>query len=365
MFQQLANWLKERIRGRPFEALQIEVTSRCCLKCEMCPRSALAPQWPEVNLSWEAFERIASAFRYVRHVHLQGWGEPLLHPRLFEMIAAVKAAGCRVGLTTNGMGLDRETAGKLVAADLNLLSVSIAGATRETHEHLRVSSSFFSIVENVREIVRQRAEHPPNALKIELSYLMTKTNIAELPQAVELAGSLGVDELYAINLDYVVTPAHDGLKVFDRASLRDGFVRIVEEAQERARRADLAFRIYPLDLEEVAVCEAQPTKILFVSCEGWVSPCTYLALPGMTEIPRCFQGKPVRVPAARFGNVLEQGLMNIWENPAYRAFRKSFADRRLALAARSVAAVSGTAGAEWKMPPPPEPCRTCYKLYGV
>jgi len=365
MFEHIAHWLKKQFRGRPFEALQIEVTSRCCLKCEMCPRSALAHQWPEIDLSWEAFQRIVPVFGYVQHVHLQGWGEPLLHPRLAEMIAAAKAAGCRVGLTTNGMGLDRETAERLVAADLNLLSVSIAGATRETHERLRVSSSFSSIIENVREIVGRRAEHPANGLKIELSYLMTKTNMAELPQAVELAGSLGVDELYAINLDYVVTPVHDDLKVFDCASLRDGFVRIVEEARERARRAGLAFRPYPLDLEEVAVCEAQPTKILVVSCEGWVAPCTYLALPGLTEIPRCFQGKPLCVPATRFGNVLEHELMDIWENPAYRAFRKRFADRRLALAAKSAAAVSGTAGAEWKMPPPPEPCRTCYKLYGV
>jgi len=96
MFEHIAHWLKKQFRGRPFEALQIEVTSRCCLKCEMCPRSALAHQWPEIDLSWEAFQRIVPVFGYVQHVHLQGWGEPLLHPRLAEMIAAAKAAGCRV-----------------------------------------------------------------------------------------------------------------------------------------------------------------------------------------------------------------------------------------------------------------------------
>ena len=365
MLKRITNWFSKQTRGRFLEALQVEVTSRCCLRCEMCPRSSLAHQWPEIDLSWEAFQRIAPAFEYVRHVHLQGWGEPLLHPRLFDMIAAAKVAGCRVGLTTNGMGLDRETAEKLVEANLNLLSISIAGATRETHEGLRVGSSFSSIVENVREIVSRRAEHPANGLKIELSYLMTKANIAELPQAVELARSLHVDELYAINLDYVVTPAHDEMRVFGYPQLRDGFARTVEGARERAHQLGLAFRAYPLDLEEVAVCEAQPMKILVVSCEGWVAPCTYMALPGLTEIPRCFQGRPVTVPAARFGNVLEQELLDIWENPAYRAFRKRFADRRLALAARSVAAVSGTASTEWKMPSPPEPCRMCYKLYGV
>jgi MoaA/NifB/PqqE/SkfB family radical SAM enzyme len=180
-----------------------------------------------------------------------------------------------------------------------------------------------------------------------------------------LAASLGVDELYAINLDYVVTPRHDDLVVFGCPPLREGFVRIMEEARERARRVSLAFRPYPLDLEEVAVCEAHPTKILFISCEGWVAPCTYLSLPGQREIPRWFEGKRVTLSPVRFGNIQEQELMDIWEGPAYRTFRERFAERRLGLATRAFAAVSGGESGDSKMPPPPEPCLSCYKLYGV
>jgi len=33
-----------------------------------------------------------------------------------------------------------------------------------------------------------------------------------------------------------------------------------------AKDAGLAFRAYPLDPEEVAVCDANPLKILFISC---------------------------------------------------------------------------------------------------
>src|SRR5512134_3536072 len=109
MGEHVAGWFRRRIRGRQFEAFQIEVTSRCTLRCRMCPRAALEDSWPELDLSWEAFQGIARAFPEVQHVHLQGWGEPLLHPRLFEMIALAKRAGCRVGLTTNGMGLHRDS----------------------------------------------------------------------------------------------------------------------------------------------------------------------------------------------------------------------------------------------------------------
>jgi len=316
-------------------------------------------------LPWQAFARIARAFPRVRHVHLQGWGEPLLHPRLFDMIALAKAAGCRVGLTTNGMGLDAGTARRLLDLELDLLSVSIAGATREIHEGIRATSNFPLILENVRELLRLRAERKSPRPKLELSYLMTRTNVAELPRAVELAASLGVDELYAINLDYVVIPAHDRLRVFGGSPPGNGPGRLVDEARERARQVGLAFRAYPLALDEVAVCEAHPAKILFVSCEGWVAPCTYLTLPGQDEIPRWFEGKAVTVPVVRFGNVQERDLMDIWDGPAYRDFRERFAARRLALATRALAAVSGGERATAEIPPPPEPCRTCYKLYGV
>jgi MoaA/NifB/PqqE/SkfB family radical SAM enzyme len=365
MFKRVTDWIRRRAPARFFEAFQIEVTSRCSVRCEMCPRSVLADRWPEVDLPWQSFQRIARAFDRVEHVHLQGWGEPLLHPRLFDMIALAKGAGCRVGLTTNGMGLDRNTGKRLLDLNLNLLAVSIAGATRETHERIRVHSNFALILEQVRQFLNLRAGRVGGGTKAELSYLMATTNIAELPQAVELATSLGVDELYAINLDYLVTPTHGDLRVFGRSRERDGFARIVEEARARARRAGLAFRAYPLDLDEVAVCEAHPTKILFVSCEGWVSPCTYLSLPGQSEIPRWFDGKRVTVPAMRFGNIQDRELMEIWEGRGYQEFRERFAARCLGLATRAFAAFSGGESGDAKMVPPPEPCRTCYKLYGV
>ncbi|MGD0267067.1 MAG: radical SAM protein [Candidatus Methylomirabilota bacterium] len=365
MFQRLTDWLNRRTRGRFLEALQVEVTSRCTNRCVMCPRTVLAERWPEIDLSWHAFERTARAFPYARHVHLQGWGEPLLHPRLLDMVATAKAAGCRVGLTTNGMGLEPDTAKSLLDLGLDLLSISVAGATRDIHESIRVGSDFSQILGNVRQFLSFRAGRPGNGLKVELSYLMTRTNIAELPRAVELAASLGADELYAINLDYVVTPAHDQLRLFGCPDRREEAVRIVEEARRRARRIGLAFRSYPLDLEEVAICEAHPTKILFVSCEGWVSPCTYLTLPGQADIPRRFQGRQVSVPVVRFGNVLEEDFDSIWEGQVYRAFRQEFLRRETEAAARALVAATGDLDCEADLPPPPEPCLTCYKLYGV
>ncbi len=371
MLRRVASWLKSRVKGRDFEAFQIEVTSRCTLRCAMCPRAALAERWPEKDLAWPVFERIAVAFPRAEHIHLQGWGEPLLHPRLFDMIEVAKAAGCRVGFTTNGMHLTPEASRRLLALGLDLLAVSIAGATRATHERVRLGSSFPSILESLRAFLALRAERGLRQPKIEFMYLMLKTNIRELPEAVDLAASLGVDELVATNLEDVVTPVHDELKIFEDPARREAYRRLIEEAAARARRAKVAFRAYPIDPEEVAVCEAKPHRILYLSHDGWVSPCNYVTLPGQVEFARYFGGRPVLRSALRFGNILERDLEEIWDQPDYRAFRQRFTQRRLGAISGVLAGTGqaggegGTEGSGGLRPPAPEPCQTCYKLYGL
>lgn len=356
------SWLARWWRGRPFEAFQIEVTARCNLRCIMCPRTALAGTWADHDLSREAFQRVVRAFGLARWVHLQGWGEPRLHPRLFEMIRAAKTAGCRVGFTTNAMLLDGTAGGPLLDLELDLLAVSIAGATARTHESIRVGSRFSTILWHLGWFLTLRRERKRRAPKVEVCYLMTATNMAELPQAVELAASLGADEIVATNLDYVVTAGHDALRVFERPDLRSKALRALQDARERAQAEGIAFRAYPVDLEEAAVCEANPLKNLFISSDGWVSPCTYLGLPGRADIPRWVEGRPHPVPRPRFGNIQEQDLLAIWEGAAYREFRRQFSSRVVAAALSTFGAAARADAPRRHLPPPPDPCRTCPKL---
>ncbi len=357
----LRRWLPGRRPRRPFQAFQIEVTTRCTLRCVMCPRTALGEEWPEADLPWQAFLRVAQAFPRVRHVHLQGWGEPLLHPRLFEMIATVKAAGCRVGLTTNGTRLDGETAARLLDLGVDLVAISVAGATAATHGAIRVGSDLPALLESAGRLVALRAGR--GCPKVEFAYLMTPSNLAELPAAVAIAARLGVDEVYAANVDYLPGPGQEPLAAFADAGGRPARQALVAEAAACARGAGVAFRAYPLAPEEVGVCEANPLAILFVASDGWLSPCTYLGLAGRTRIPRWFDGREAGVPRLRFGHVMAQDVQAIWETPEYRAFRRQFAARRVAAALSLLAPARGETRPGARQAP--AACRSCYKLYGL
>lgn len=358
------SWFRlRRDTARPFEAFQIEVTSRCNLKCVMCPVTVLAEHWPARDMPWETFERLAEAFGRVRWVHLQGWGEPLLHRRIFDMIERAKSAGCKVGFTTNATRLTAETSARLLDLRLDLMAVSIAGASPATHAAIRVGSDLAKLAENLGQFLRLRAAKGNRLPKVEVFYLMTPANLAELPRAVELAAGLGADELVATNLDYVITSGLDGLRAYSDSPPAQSCREALDQARAAALRTGIAFRPYPLQFREMAVCDLNPLKLLYVSSDGSVSPCVYTSLPGQSEMPRVFEGRPLQTPTVSFGNVNERPLMEIWESAPYREFRGRFA-RRVAGAGLAMLGAAGGAAAD-EEPPAPEACRTCPKLYGV
>jgi MoaA/NifB/PqqE/SkfB family radical SAM enzyme len=362
--ERLVSWLKRSGPARPFEAFQVEVTSRCNLKCVMCPVTVLADRWPARDMAWETFQRAAAGFAQSKWVHLQGWGEPLLHRRIFDMIERAKASGCRVGFTTNGTRLTRGAGARLLDLQLDLLAVSFAGASAATHEAIRVGSDFARLVLNLRQFLRLRPQGGKAGPKVEIFYLMTPANLAELPRAVELAAELGADELVATNLDYVITPDLDALRAYGGAPPARALGAALEQARAAARRTGIAFRPYPLAFREMAVCDLNPLKILYISADGDVSPCVYTSLIGQSSIPRVFEGRALEVPPVRFGNLNEQPLAEIWQSAAYREFRARFARRVVGASRMALGALAGGAAAEDESPPP-EACRSCPKLFGV
>jgi MoaA/NifB/PqqE/SkfB family radical SAM enzyme len=316
-------------------------------------------------MSWPVFERVARAFPHTRLVHLQGWGEPLLHPRFLDMVRVAKAARCQVGFTTSGMRLDERTAEGILDARADLVAVSLAGATAATHEAIRVRADLARTVANVRTLVARRAARGARTPRVELFFLMTRANLHELPAAVDLAASLGVDALIATNLDYVVTTEHDALRSFGPGPAATESAPLVEAAHARARATGLRLVVYPLEPAEVAVCDANPLAIGFVCADGSLSPCAWLGLVGQSTVRRCVDGRSVEVPRPRFGTVAEADLVDLWRGADYTAFRRCFVTRRRAALARALAtAAAGGGGDAPPLPPAPAACVTCPKLRG-
>ena len=177
---------KIRIKSRPFLAFQIEPTSRCQLRCVMCPRTMFSKEWNNGDMPLLLYEKISRHFHLVDNIHLQGWGEPLLHPKLSHMIQIAKAEHCRVSLTTNGVLLTQNISEEFIKKGMNTVAISIAGARRETHEAIRCGSHFEQIIDNIKTLAHVKLKMRSKTPQIVLSFLMTKTNIKELPEACHI-----------------------------------------------------------------------------------------------------------------------------------------------------------------------------------
>ncbi len=79
----------------------IEVTNRCNLLCETCPRTYFTRE-PLHTLSYDEFLRIAEQFPEMRRAVLHGIGEPLLNRDLPQMVRYLKDRGVEVLFNSNG-----------------------------------------------------------------------------------------------------------------------------------------------------------------------------------------------------------------------------------------------------------------------
>jgi cyclic pyranopterin phosphate synthase len=115
--------------GRTATDLRVSLTDRCNLRCTYC--------MPEEGLAWLGRDDLLGDDEVIRLVTIAverlgvteirfTGGEPLLRPRLPEIVAAVTALRPRpsVGLTTNAVGLAK-MAGPLATAGLDRVNISL------------------------------------------------------------------------------------------------------------------------------------------------------------------------------------------------------------------------------------------------
>ena len=103
----------------------VEITNVCNLRCNFCPGTKRAKRF----LPPEEFRVLAEKLRpHVSYLSLHVMGEPLLDPRLAEILQIAAELGMKVCVTTNGTLLAERSDLLLAAPALYKLSVSLHSA---------------------------------------------------------------------------------------------------------------------------------------------------------------------------------------------------------------------------------------------
>ncbi len=302
----------------PVEAY-FEVANRCNSKCATCPLT-FSPQEQARQLSLGEFTALVEQLPDLRRAVLQGVGEPLLNRDLAPMIAHLKQRGVYTVFNTNAALLTRRRQVELVHSELDELRISLDGSTPETYLKVRGIPAFERVIANVGEMVRTRAELGSLTPRISIWMTGLRENLAELPDVVDLAARLGVEEVYLQRLVFW----GEGLATSDQSVYVNALgeaERIIAEAERRAARHGV--RLHGADalspraslLERPPAAEpwrgcSRPLRLAYITAQGTALPC---CIAPFTDAP---------FESYRLGNYLEDGIVSVWHGDAYQRFRE-------------------------------------------
>jgi hypothetical protein len=313
--------------------LQLEVTSRCNASCGYCPRTAYRGAWQSRDMDWEIFRRLVPEFRRTGMVHLQGWGEPLLHPRFFDMLAEVKRAGVWAGTTSNGLLVDEATAERLVSSGLDMLAISLAG-TGEDHDRARAGAPLAAALAALRRVDQAKKRLGSATPALHVAFLLLRSGLPGLHRLPELLAGTGAAHVVVSSLDYVCSREWAG-EVLAPEDIPDAERALEDTAQQAASRGlALSWMLPRGSVRADGFCSENVERALVVGADGDVHPCVggNLSVDPAAPLP---PGALPPLPRLTFGSVREATLSSLWVGAAYKAFRKSFRANALDPACRA------------------------------
>ncbi len=186
---------ERRIDAAPPVCLYLEVTNRCNLLCETCPRTFETLE-PSADMSWELFTRIVDQVPTAARAVLHGVGEPMLVRTLPRMIRYLKDRDIYVLFNTNGTLLNPRKFSELIATGLDELRVSLDAADAVTYRQVRGKDFFHRIVRDVRALTTYQREHNLDHPRVSIWLTGLKETVQSLPEFVRLAADMGVREVH-------------------------------------------------------------------------------------------------------------------------------------------------------------------------
>ena len=354
---------KEPKKVRIIDDLQIEIVHKSPLTDDL-----------EKFMDIAMFNDLSKYFGEAKRMVFTGWEIREASP-LLEMVKIAKDNAPQVEITTRGTALNANIIQEL--ANLSPDKVTIVFDNPDV--------SLSSISENIKLLTKQRKSQT----KVILDYIMTKENIKDLPDFIEQAGSLNVDEVMASHINFIISPEKNKNKVFEgivsdenrgdllaqgKAKGKEEYEDLLTQAGKVADKKGVYFTPKKLVCNEAVTCDYNPQKNVFVAWNGEMSPCPYLSLKNVKAF---FNEKEYDQKPLIIGNVKETDFLELWNSKKYTDFRGVYERRVKAFNEYMKATFDDDPNpqiihenykildeklAQEKVP---ENCSKCYKIYDV
>ncbi len=177
--------------------LQLEVTSKCNFQCTYCIVHNGTGSDAHRHMEMATYRHLLDRFPKSAYLHLQGQGEPLLHPQLVEMVRLAKVQHRYCSVVSNGSLWDEAASRALLAAGIDVITFSLDLCEPEEMERLRRGMKVDQVVANLRRLLRLRDRLRPRTAVGCSAVLLRHVHDdpAALRKAVGWLDGLGIDFL--------------------------------------------------------------------------------------------------------------------------------------------------------------------------
>jgi radical SAM protein with 4Fe4S-binding SPASM domain len=277
------------------------------------------------------FRRAVDSFPYLEEVHIQGIGEPFLHPEFFDFVKYAAHTRARVSTSSNLSVLTDEMARQCVISGLDTLHVSIDAAEASIYGKIRMGARLERVLANVERI--NSAKHHQNSKYpiLKLVMVLMRSTLDQVLGVLHLAHDYGFSSVFVQGLSHHLQEAglparYKPLRDFvagevihrleptelpeQAAQIQVG--ALFEQARDLAFDLGLELRLPPLANSTARVEKPSQSQ----HCD-WPWTQAYVCYDG-SVLPCCMVSTPDRVC---MGSMRNASFSTIWYSPTFTDFR--------------------------------------------
>lgn len=308
--KRLAQYRDELYKSPQLTYLFFELTDACNLSCLHCG-SAAGPQnktyLPESSAK-EVMDLVAERYPPEKIMICLSGGEPLMHPKFFEIVEYAKRKGFFCGITTNGTLIDNAVAEKMAECGMDSVTISLDGL-KDTHDWFRNQKGTF---ERARRGIENLMEVASGRIGLQVTTVVHKKNMHQLEQLYDLVCQLGVGSWRVINLEPIGRALDNQELLLDAEELKQLFAFIRKKRYSSKVKIDVTYgcsHYLTEDYERTVrdnyfIC-GSGIFVASVLCNGDIYSCLDIE----------------RRPELVQGNVKTDNFIDVWENK-FEEFRK-------------------------------------------
>jgi len=303
------------------EQVVIDLTNRCDTNCIACwvyspylNKHRPSNEWLKTELSYEIVKELIDQLSKIRtkRIRFTGGGEPLLHPKIFQLCEYVKSKGMKCALTTNFLRITEKNLDKLGCLDE--LAVSIWAASDKMYKKIhsnRKKNDFVRIEKLLNKLTKSLETEVPFTT---ICNVLMNINYHEIVDMYNLALELNVDAVYFTPVD-IIPNATDRFLLSEEQKL---FVLKKLEEIHNSKLRKIKIENYQglkkrLTVKGDNIVEYDREEIDSIPCYvGWI----FARVLANGDVCPCCRGVKKTM-----GNIYKDNFYDIWFSKRYNEFR--------------------------------------------